>query len=58
MALYLGSKAYQLRLGGQIFTPKFFSNLVDIFNGVVLVTSDGYQLVDANGVTITAEEDN
>ncbi len=56
MGLYLGSKKKKLKLNG----TTYFMNITPvptIFNGIRLLSSDGYILKDSNGLYLAAKED-
>ena len=56
MAVYLGSKRVEVKLGSSDRHIKFFSNTL-ITNGVRLLTSETVIVKDSNGLYITLEKD-
>ena len=56
MALYLGSEKVKINLNGVVYNLNLFST-TPILNGVLLLSSEGYILKDANGIYLTAKED-
>lgn len=56
MALYLGSEKVKINLSGIEYALNIFSEK-PIVNGVLMLTSEGYILTDADGVYITLKED-
>jgi hypothetical protein len=56
MALYLGSEKIKLNLGNEQLCLQLFSN-VPIFNGTILLSSDGYTLKDLNGLYLTTKKE-
>lgn len=55
MALYLGSEKRKIVVDDAAYVLKLFSETV-ITNGTPLMSSDGYVLVDSNGLYLTTEE--
>lgn len=56
MALYLGSKKQNVRIGSVLYSSHFYSTIVSMINGITLLTSDNYILKDTNGLYLTAKE--
>ena len=55
MALYLGDEKVKINLDGVAYYLNVFSD-PPITNGVRLVSSDGYILIDGNGVYLITKE--
>jgi hypothetical protein len=55
MALYLGSGKIKMNLNGVTYDLNLFS-LTPIFNGVRLLSSEGYILKDSDGLFLTSKE--
>lgn len=56
MALYLGNDKVKINLNGVVYNLNFASAM-PIFNGVLLLSSEGYILKDINELYLTAKED-
>lgn len=56
MALYLGGEKVKINLDGVTYKLEMWSD-PPITNGIRLVSSDGYILIDANGRYLTTKED-
>lgn len=56
MALFLGSKKQNLSVGSVLCSSNFYSTIVSMINGVVLLSYDNYILKDKNGLYLTAKE--
>ena len=56
MAIYLGSVKQNIQYGDASCTYNFFSNVVSELQGILLLSSDDYELLDTNGVQLTVEE--
>ena len=56
MGLYLGSKKKKLKFNGTICSMNI-TPAPTIFNGIRLLSSEGYILKDLNGLYLTAKED-
>ena len=57
MALYLGNDKVKININDITYSMKLFSETL-ILNGIRLLSSEGYILKDANGLYLTAKEDN
>lgn len=55
MALYLGSERIKVNINGVVYNLNLFSE-TSIFNGVLLLSSEGYILKDINELYLTAKE--
>ena len=55
MALYLGSNKKNISIGSLMYNINFYSAIVEMINGIVLLSSDNYTLKDKNGLYITAK---
>ena len=55
MAIFLGDKKVKLILDNVIYNIRL-SDIASVFNGVKLLSSEGYTLKDSNGLYITAKE--
>lgn len=55
MGLYLGSSKVQIILDEEIRRLNFYTSTL-ITNGTLLISSDGYILLDSNGLYLTAKE--
>lgn len=56
MALYIGSKKGRLRLGDISKHINFYSTIVPMIDGIILLSSDNYTLKDKNGLYLTAKD--
>lgn len=56
MALYLGSDKVKVNVGSSICHTNFYSTIVSMINGIILLSSDNYELKDKNGLYLTAKE--
>lgn len=57
MAFYFGNKRKQLRIDGKLYDIQFYSStIVDVFDGVKLISLDGFTLLDSNNTYLTAQE--
>jgi hypothetical protein len=54
MALYVDSQRWNLRLNGIAYLIKAFPSLSNI-NDIILLSSDGYMLTDAEGFSLTPQ---
>jgi hypothetical protein len=55
MALYLGEDKIKINLNGIMYYLNLFS-LKPITNGVLLLSSEDYILIDSNGLYLTTKE--
>jgi hypothetical protein len=55
MALYVGGIKRKVILNGNVYSMNIYSS-TPITNGIKLLTSEGYILVDLNGLYITAKD--
>lgn len=56
MALYLGSEKVKIILNNVVYNLNLYSEK-PIYNGILLLSSDGYVLKDINELYLTAKED-
>lgn len=54
MALYLGSDKLKINSCGVAYCSRF--TIPSIFEGIILLSSDGYMLQDLNGIYLTTKE--
>ena len=57
MGLYLGSNKHILNFNGSVHRFNVHHSLVQLLNGVMLLSSENYILKDHNGLYLTAKED-
>lgn len=57
MALYLGGDKVKINLNGVIYRLNLLNLHTEILNGVKLLSSDNYILLDSNGFYITAKKE-
>lgn len=56
MALYLGNgEKVKIKLNNVLYNMNLYSS-TPILNGIMLLSSEGYVLKDANGLYLTAKE--
>ena len=55
MPLYLGGNAVKININGIQYYLNLFSTTT-IFNGIRLMSSEGYILKDSNGIYLTVKE--
>ena len=55
MALYLGRDKVNINLNGVAYCLNLYS-IAPITNGVLLLSSDDYILIDSNGTYLTSKE--
>lgn len=55
MALYIGGIKYKLTLGDSTYRMQIYTS-TPITNGIRLLSSDGYELRDTDGIYLTATE--
>ena len=55
MATYLGDDKIKININGVVYKLNLFST-TPIFNGISLLSSEGYILKDNNGIYLTVKE--
>ena len=55
MALYLGGEKVKINIDGIVYNLNLFSDAL-IFNGILLLSSEGYILKDSSGLYLAAKE--
>lgn len=58
MAFYLGNEKNRVRINGILYDVQFNSSLIEVFEGIKLISSDNYTLLDSTGTYLTAKGDN
>lgn len=56
MALYIGSNQYRkIYLGSESVSLEFFSSIIPMFDGILLISSDNYVLKSADDMYLTTK---
>lgn len=58
MAFYVGNEKEKIRINGILYDMQFYSSLIEVFEGIKLISSDNYTLLDSTGTYLTAKGDN